>query len=338
MVEPSAHLEVLASGTGPLFTDPDPEKARAWFRQKRAAFVDKLMPVRDAVAHLVSDGDYLASGGFGTNRIATAALHEILRQRKQNLGFAGHTATHDFQLMVAGNLDGGKLLARVDAAYIVGLEARGLSPHARRVMQSGEVEVCEWTNYALALRLRAAAAGIPFTPARIMLGTDTFARSAAKVIVCPFTGRRLVALPALYPDVALIHVHESDRYGNCRLKGISVADLELARAAKKVIITTERIVSSEKIREAPHLTVIPCTCVDAVCHVPYGCYPGNMPGEYCSDEEHLRQWLAAEQDETEFARFLDKHIYGVPDFAAYLELCGGAARLEELRAIEMGED
>jgi len=337
MVEPSAHLEVLASGTGPLFTDPDPEKARAWFRQKRAAFVDKLMPVRDAVAHLVSDGDYLASGGFGTNRIATAALHEILRQRKKNLGFAGHTATHDFQLLAAGNLNGGKMLARVDAAYIVGLEARGLSPQARRVMQSGEVEVCEWTNYALALRLRAAAAGIPFTPARIMLGTDTFARSAAKVIVCPFTGERLVALPALYPDVVLIHVHESDRYGNCRIEGISVADFELARAAKKVIITTERIVSNDKIREAPQRTVIPCTCVDAVCHVPYGCYPGNMPGEYYSDETHLRQWLAAEQDEVEFARFLDKHVYGVPDFAGYLELCGGAARLEELRAIEMGE-
>ena len=204
-------------------------------------------------------------------------------------------------------------------------------------MQSGEIVVCEWTNYALALRFRAAAAGIPFMPARIMLGTDTFARSAAKVIECPFTGQKLVALPALYPDVALIHVHESDCHGNCRIKGISVADLELARAAKKVIITAERIISNDEIRDAPHLTVIPSACVDAVCHVPYGCYPGNMPGEYYSDEVHLRQWLTVEEDEAELAQFLDKYIYGVRDFAAYLELCGGAPRLEELRAIEMGE-
>ena len=144
------------------------------------------MTVAEAVRRFVHDGDYLAVGGFGSDRIPTAVLHEIVRQRKQDLGFAGHTSTHDFQVLAAGNLTGrGRLLARVDAAYIVGLEARGLSPHARRVMESGEVEVCEWTNYALAVRLRAAASGVPFLPARTMLGTDTFRRSAAKVDPVP---------------------------------------------------------------------------------------------------------------------------------------------------------
>src|SRR6202040_1613215 len=134
--------------------------------------------------------------------------------------------------LCAGNLTGrGRTLARVDVAYIVGLEARGLSPHARRVMESGEVECTEWTNYALAVRLKAAAMGVPFLPARSMLGTDTFRHSAARVISCPFTGERLVALPALYPDVAAIHVHEADRYGNCRIRGTTVADLDLAPAA-----------------------------------------------------------------------------------------------------------
>src|SRR5437764_50769 len=121
-------------------------------------------------------------------------------------------------------------LARVDVAYSVGLEARGLSPHARRVMESGEVECTEWTNYTLAVRLKAAAMGLPFLPARSMLGTDTFRHSAARAIQCPFSGELLAALPALYPDVAAIHVHEADRYGNCRIRGTTVADVDLARA------------------------------------------------------------------------------------------------------------
>jgi glutaconate CoA-transferase subunit A len=232
-------------------------------------------------------------------------------------------------------MDGEKLLARVDVAYVVGLEARGLSPHARRVMESGEIEVCEWTNYALACRLRAAASGVPFIPARCMLGTDTFSRSAAVEIECPFTGQRLVALPAVYPDVAFIHVHESDCYGNCRIKGITVADLDLARAAKRLIITTERLVSNDEIRSAPNATVIPSFCVDAVCEVPYGSYPGNMQGEYYSDEGHLCQWLEAERHEAGFKSFLSKYIYDVPDFESYLRLCGGIERIKQLRAQEL---
>ena len=182
----------------------------------------------------------------------TAVVHEILRQGKQDLRFAGHTATHDFQLLCAGNLTGrGRTLAKVDVAYVVGLEARGLSPHARRVMESGEVECVEWSNYTLAVRLKAAAMGLPFLPARSLLGTDTFRHSAAKVIACPFTGEKLVALPALYPDVAAIHVHEADRYGNCRIRGTTVADLDLARASKRLIITCERLIPDDEIRRDP---------------------------------------------------------------------------------------
>ena len=328
-------MEELSSGSGPLFMSPEPDAARASFRQKPRALTSKVMSVREAVSRLVNDGDYVGSGGFGSNRIATAALHEIVRQKKRNLGFAGHTATHDFEILAAGNLDGESLLARVDIAYIIGLEARGLSPHARKVMESGEVEVCEWTNYALACRLRAAASGIPFIPARNMLGTDTFRKSAAKEIICPFTGCKLVALPALYPDVSLIHVHESDCYGNCRIRGITVADLDLARASKRVIITTERIVSNESIRSAPHETVIPSFCVDAVCEVPYGSFPGNMPGEYFSDEEHLGEWLRVEQDEEEFRAFVKKYVYDTSDFDSYLQLCGGVTRMKQLRAQEL---
>jgi glutaconate CoA-transferase subunit A len=329
-------MKPLPLGEGPLFTDPSADRLRAAFRDRPHALTDKLTTVQDAVAKLVRDGDYLAIGGFGCDRLPTAVAHEILRQGKQGLAFAGHTATHDFQILCAGNLTGrGQTLARVDAAYIVGLEARGLSPHARRVIESGTVEVCEWTNYALAVRLQAAAMGLPYLPTRTMLGTDTFRYSAAKAVECPFTGEKLAALPALSPDVAAIHAHEADRFGNCRIRGTTVADLELARASKRVIVTCERLIPEDEIRNDPTRTVIPFLCVDAVCEVPYGSYPGNMPYEYFSDEPHLKQWLDAEKDLETFRRFLDEFIYSVPDFAAYIHKCGGPERLRQLRRQEL---
>lgn len=323
------------AGTGTLFMDPDPEAARGFFRTKKGALVDKVMPVAEAVAAFIHDGDYIACGGFGTNRISTAVLHEILRQGRRDMGFAGFTATHAFQVLAAGNLGGRRLLARVDASYIVGLEARGLSPQSRRVMEAGGIDVTEWSNYALAGRFKAAAMGVPFIPARSMQGTDTFARSAARTVECPFTGRRLAALPALYPDAAFIHVHESDCYGNCRIRGITSGDLDLARAARRLIVTTEKLISNREIRSSPNQTVIPSFCVDAVCEVPGGSYPGNMAGEYFSDEEHLAAWLEAEKTVESLAAFLQRHIYGVKDFEEYLAVCGGAARMRELRQKEL---
>jgi glutaconate CoA-transferase, subunit A len=328
-------MHPLPCGDGPLFSDPSANKARAFFATKPRALTDKLTTVSDAVARLVQDGDYLAIGGFGSDRLPTAICHEIVRQKKQKLRFAGHTATHDFQILCAGNLTGrGQLLVQVDNAYTVGLEARGLSPHARRVLESGEVELTEWSNYALAVRFKAAAMGLPFLPCRSMLGTDTFHRSAARVIECPFTGERLTALPALYPDVSAIHVHEADRFGNCRIRGTTVADFDLARASKRLIITCERLIPNDDIRADPTRTVIPFFCVDAVCEVPYGSYPGNMPYEYFSDEDHLRQWLAAEREPGSHEAFLQKYVLGVKDFADYLQRCGGLPRLQQLRRQE----
>ncbi len=324
-----------ASGEGTLFTDPSANRAREFFATKPRAMVSKVTTVAEAVSRLVKDGDYLAVGGFGASRIPTAVLHEILRQNKQNLGMAGHTATHDFQLICAGNLTGrGQMMTRVDAAYIVGLEARGLSPHARRVMESGEVQCTEWTNYALAVRLKAAAMGLPYLPSRSMLGTDTLRHSAAKTVTCPFTGEKLLALPALYPDVAAIHVHEADRYGNCRIRGITVADLDLARAAKRLIITCERLIPDEEIQCDPGRTAIPFFCVDAVCEVPFGSYPGNMAYEYFSDEEHLRAWMKAEESIDTLKEFLDTYVLGVDDFNEYIHRCGGTARMQQLRRKE----
>lgn len=325
----------LFQGDGPLYADPSANHARDFFRTKPRAQTDKLMSVKDAVARFVNDGDYLAVGGFGVARFPSAVCHEIVRQNKQNLTIAGHTATHDFQILAAGNLTGrGKLIARVDIAYVVGLEARGLSPHARRVMESGEVESTEWSNYSLAVRFKAAAMGLPFLPMRSMLGTDTFRKSPCKEIVCPYTGDKLLAVPACYPDVGVIHVHEADRFGNARIRGTTVADPDLARASKKLIVTCERLIPNDVIRQDPTLTSIPFYCVDAVCEIPFGSYPGNMPYEYFSDEDHLRQWLDVEADEAKYREFVDRHIFGVRDFTEYLQLCGGLARMQALRQEE----
>jgi glutaconate CoA-transferase subunit A len=322
-------MEVLDQGVNPVFTDPDPDKAREFFRQKSRAMVDKRMTAKEAVEKYVHDGDYLAIGGFGANRIPNAIVHEIVRQRKKNLGFLGHTSTHDFQVLAAG-----RCFNRCDSAYIVGLEARGLSPNARRYMESGEVQVTEWSNYALDARLKAAADGVSFGLVRSLLGTDTFKMSAAKVIECPFTGKKYAAVPACWPDVAAIHVHSADMYGNSVIRGISVADLELARAAKRLIITTEKLVHNEIIREDPTHTSIPFYMVDAVVEVPYGSYPGNMPYLYFSDEVHLAHWMKVEKDPAEFEEFLDTYIYSCADFGDYLEKCGGLKRIEELQKLE----
>jgi glutaconate CoA-transferase subunit A len=154
------------------------------------------------------------------------------------------------------------------------------------------------------------------------------------VIECPFTGEKLAAVPALYPDVAVIHVHEADRFGNCRIRGTSVADFDLARAAKRLIITCERLVPGDEMRSDPTRNVIPFFCVDAVCEVPYGSYPGNMPYEYFSDENHLKEWMTVEKEVDGFNRFLDAYIYGTKIFDEYLQKCGGLEQMQELRRQE----
>lgn len=323
-------MEVIEQGVGAIFTDPDADKARAFFRSKSRKMENKLTTVKDAIAEYVHDGDYLAIGGFGAIRTPIAACHEILRQGRKNLAFCGHTSTHDFEILSAG-----KCFNRCDIAYIVGLEARGLSTVARKYMQSGEVEVSEWTNYCLSARLKAATMGVSFVPIRNIMGTDTFKYSGAKKIKCPFTGQYYVLVPALFPDVSVIHVHEADVYGNCRIKGITISDLDLARASKHLIITAERIVSTESFRNEPTYTSIPFYLVDAVCEVPYGSYPGNMPYEYFSDEEHLMEWLNVEKDPEALEKFLENNIFNCETHFDYIRENGGMEKMWKLRAKEL---
>ena len=319
-------------GEGELFVQPDAEGFRGHNRTRPRGLVDKRTDVAKAVSSLVGDGDYVAVGGFGTNRIPTAVIHEMVRQKKRRLGLSGHTATHDFQVLAAGGC-----LDRCDVAYVIGLEARGLSPVSRRLFEEGNIRSTEWTNGALAWRYKAAAMGVPFLPARVMLGTDTFRYSSAETVRCPFTDMELLAVPALCPDVGIIHVHRADRYGNCQIDGITVSDLDLARASKRLIVTAERLIPHQEIRRRPERTAVPFFLVDAVIEVPYGSYPGNMPYEYYSDEEHLMEWMTAER-EGRLEEFLATYVYGVKEHWEYVDLCGGIGRMQELRRQEVFPD
>jgi acyl CoA:acetate/3-ketoacid CoA transferase alpha subunit len=306
-----------------------PDEMREYFSKKSRVLTDKRMTVRDAVTRFVNDGDYLAIGCFGHIRITMAIEYEIIRQKKRNLGFAGHTGVHDLEILLAGGC-----IDRVDVAYSFGHEFRPLrSKVSDRLIKAGKLKTAEWTNATFSWRYKAAAMGISFIPIKSMLGTDTLKYSSAKTVTCPFTGELYTALPALYPDVVLIHVPRADKYGNCQIDGITMADYDLARAAKKLIISTEEIVDEEVIRAKPDATVIPYYLVDAVCEVPFGSHPCEMPYKYWFDEAHIAEFLQATKTEETMQAYLDKYVFGVDSFEEYLEVCGGIKMLDRLHRI-----
>jgi 3-oxoacid CoA-transferase subunit A/glutaconate CoA-transferase subunit A len=194
--------------------------------------------------------------------------------------------------------------------------------------------VAELSNAAFQWRFKAAAMGLPWFPARIMMGTDTFEYSSSKIVEDPWTGLPITLLPACYPDFAFIHVHRCDKYGNCQIDGTTIEDVDLARAAKRLIITTEKIVDHKEIIDHPDRTVIPHFIVDAVVESPYGSHPGNMSGLYYSDEEHMSEWLSLSRSDKGVLEYMDRYIYGVKNQAEYIKLIGGKEKMQYLARLE----
>ncbi len=324
-------MDVLEAGQGDLIGWHDPDEHRKWVAEhKSRALKDKRTTVRDAVKEYVQDGALLACGGFGHIRVSMAAVYEIIRQRKRDLTLCGKTGVHDSDVLIAAGC-----VNRIEVAYAFGHELRGLSPASRRAAESGRCEVvAEISNAGYQWRFLAAAMGLPFIPARVMLGTDTLKRSSARVVEDPFTGKPICLLPACYPDVVLMHVHRCDKFGNAQIDGIIVEDFELARAARRLLITTEEIVPNDVIRGCPQDTVIPYYLVDAVSEVPHGAHPTLMPSCYYFDEQHIGEWLRLSKTEEGVVEYFDRYVYGVDDFGAYLDLIGGKEQLEYLRKVE----
>jgi acyl CoA:acetate/3-ketoacid CoA transferase alpha subunit len=323
--------DILSEGQGELIGWHDPDDAREWvMKNKSRALKDKTMLAGEAVSRFVHDGDFVASGGFGHVRISMAIVYEIIRQKKENLILAGKTAVHDLDILV-----GSGCVNRVEVAYSFGHELRGLSPASRRMVQTGRCRVvAETSNAGYQWRWLAAMMGLSFIPGRSMLGTDTGKYSSCKVLQDPFTGKPINLIPAAYPDVAFIHVHRCDMYGNAQVDGTLVEDFELARCARRLIITTEQIVDNELIRREPWKTAIPFFVVDAVVEVPFGSHPCEMPGMYYYDEEHIARWLELSKTDEGTAEYLNKFVLSVADFEEYLQLCGGIRKLNYLKKRE----
>ena len=324
-------MEILQEGQGELVGWHDPDENREWVRQNKSRDLkDKRMSVAEAVAKYVPDGAFLALGGFGHVRVSMAAVYEIIRQRKRDLMLAGKTAVYDADVLI-----GSGCVTRTEVAYSFGHELRGLAPAGRRAVESGQCKVvAELSNAAYQWRFLAAAMGLPFIPARDLLGTDTFKHSSAKVVKDPYSGKPICLLPACYPDVVFIHVPRCDMYGNAQIDGTTIEDYELARAARRLILTTEEVVPESVIREQPWRTTIPFFLVDAVVEAPYGSHPCQMPLIYFFDEDQYAEWLRMSKSPEGTQEYLDKYVYGVKDFAEYLERVGGPQRLEHLRKVE----
>ena len=324
-------MKVLAEGAGELHAWMHPDEARKWMRDnKKRALIDRRMSILEAVKRFTRDGDYFAMGGFGHVRVSMNAIYEMIRQGRRNLIMAGKTSVHDVDILI-----GGGVVDRIECAYAHGHELRGLSPCGRRATESGRVKIVgELSNAAFQWRFRAAALGLPWYPTRVMMGTDTFRYSSAKTVKDPFTGSPITLLPACYPDFAFIHVHRCDKYGNCQIDGTTIEDVDLARAAKRLIITTEEVVGDDVITSEPGRTVIPHFIVDAVVESPHGSHPGNMPGLYYSDEVHMAEWLHISRSEEGVKEYMDRYVYGVNDFKEYLDLIGGKDRMEYLARLE----
>ncbi|MHA1795736.1 MAG: CoA transferase subunit A, partial [Promethearchaeota archaeon] len=176
-------MKILAEGEGKLVGWHDPDEQREWVSKKSRAMIDKRMTITEAVKKFVHDGDVIAMGGFGHIRISMAAIYEMIRQKVRNLTMMGKTGVHDIDVMI-----GGGIVSQVEVAYCFGHELRGLSKCGRNAVESGKVKVVsEISNAGHQWRFLGGMMGVPFIPARTMLGSDTLRKSSAKVVEDPWS-------------------------------------------------------------------------------------------------------------------------------------------------------
>jgi len=321
-------MQVLESGIGELTQPFDLDEFREWNRtRKTRKLIDKTMTEQEAIAKFVYDGCYIGTELYGTVRCPMSLTREVIRQRRKELRVCGQGVLELDLWLAAG------IVKTLDITYI-GLEVYGTTACLRRAVESGQVRTCvEWSNASISWRMKAAAMGVPFLPTRSMLGTDMLKYSAAKVVEDPFTGIKVALLPALILDVALIHVHRADKYGNCQIEGISGFALEMSRACKRLIISAEEIIPIEEIRKYPDRTVIPYYLVDAVVHAPYGSYPGEMAYVHGRDEAGIKEWVEMSKTAEGAQQYLEKYVYGPKNHAEYLKMIGEErlAKCVELR-------
>jgi 3-oxoacid CoA-transferase subunit A/glutaconate CoA-transferase subunit A len=320
-------MDVLQSGKGELIQPFDLDEFREWNRTKKTRKLeDKRMSEQEAIRQFVFDGCYIGTELYGTVRCPMSLTREVVRQGLKDLRVCGQGVLELDLWLAAGQVK------KLDITYI-GLEVYGTSAALRRAVESGQVESCvEWSNGAITWRMKATAMGVPFLPTRSMLGTDTLGYSAAKVVTDPFTSTPVALVPALVLDVALIHVHRADKFGNCQVEGISGFATEMSRACKRLIISAEEIIPTDEIRKYPDQTIIPYYLVDSVVHAPYASHPGEMAYLYGRDEPGIKEWVEMSKTPESTKEYLDKYIYDLKNHDEYLKLIG-EKRLQECVAL-----
>ena len=278
--------------------------------------MSKLIPLSEAISKYVSDGDIVYAAGF-THLIPFAAGHEIIRQDKKDLTLARATPDLIYDQMVAAGC------ARKVIFSYMGNPGVGSLRIVRSAIEHGKLEWEEYSHFGMITRLQAGASGLPFLPMNQTGATDLEkANPNIKRIPDPYGGKDVIVVPALHPDVAIVHVQRSDENGNAHLWGIIGEQKEAAFAAKKVILTAEEIVDESIIRSDPNRTMIPGIVVSAVCHVPYACHPSYAQGYYDLDNEFYLAWDKISESTETVKSWLDDWVYDLKDREEYCEKLG----------------
>jgi len=304
---------------------------------------DKLLTPKEAVARYVKNKSMIAIGGFTINRNPMALIYEMVRQRVRDLHLVAHSNGQGLDVLV-----GAGCVRRLEVAYGGNGRFAPTCFRFRKAVERGELLVEDYSNYQMTLRFLAGALSVPFVPTKSGLQTDLVRyegfseemRAAEclpkkKLIVTPnpfgTDGDDVLLLPALTPDVTLLHAQYVGDDGTVRIKGLSFADLEQAKAAGAVIVSCEEIVPRWYLRQDPDQNCLPPFLVDAYVLAPYGAHPTACHYFYDYDPAHLNMYKVMAKDDAQWQRYLDEWVYGVADHEDYLDKVGGSA-LMRIRA------
>jgi glutaconate CoA-transferase subunit A len=291
----------------------------------------KVVSIAEAVAS-VPEGVHVALSGFAIARSAMAFAHEVIRQ-----GIKGLTVSQCVAAMDADILVGGGAVERI--VYGGGSRGRFGQHHCiNRGIETGTLIAEEYSSLSMAFRYLAGSLGLPFIPIRSLRGSDILRRlqetapSEVNTVDDPFTGDDWLVLKPLVPDVAVIQVQVADAEGNAVIIGARWENEEQAKASKRVVIITERLVDTETIRRSPEQVVIPGFRVSHVVHLPFAAHPTAVYHAYDYDVDHIKKYAEVSKTPEGIQEYLDKYVYGVEDHWGYLELIGGVRHLNELTA------
>lgn len=317
--------------TSPPMTPLDFKTARSLIESKDKSLFDKEMTLKEAVNKFVKEGDMVAIGGSLYTRPPMATIYEIIRQRVGNLSLSRGLTGFEADMLVIANG-----VRKVVTSWWSPGYAWGSSRVLKEYAQSGTLELEEWSHLAMALRFKAAAMGLTFLPSLSVIGSDLEKVNDAKEIKCPFTNEKVLLLPALYPNVGIIHAQRADKFGNVQIDGYQFIDKDIAAASSRVIVTTEQIVDSEVFRREPERTVIPFFCVDAVVEVPFGSYPGECWNQYEADFEHFDRYssLVSKEGIDGIRRYIHEFVYSKASFEDQIQEVGVNRLMERRRAFK----